>query len=208
MELSRHWNTAYTARAEDVLTWFEAKPVQSLQLVRDYLPKGGALIDVGGGASRLIDHLLSDRAGALTILDLSATALDITRERLGATPVSLVTADVRDWVPDRAYDLWHDRAVFHFLTDRADQARYLATLDRTLRPGGVAIIATFDLTGPAKCSNLPVQRYSSDTLAAQVEKLAPGLLTPIQSERQAHHTPKGNVQDFQFTVFRKKEETS
>ena len=208
MTLSPHWDTAYTTRAEDALTWFEAEPAQSLSLVRAYLPPGGALLDAGGGASRLVDHVLADGAGALTVLDLSATALEITRKRLGAAPVKLVMADVRDWVPDRAYDLWHDRAVFHFLSDRADQYRYLATLDRALRPGGVAIIATFALTGPEQCSNLPVQRYSPDILAERVAELAPGLLTPVQSDYHAHHTPKGNVQDFQFTVFRKKELSS
>ncbi|NBB98435.1 MAG: methyltransferase domain-containing protein [Alphaproteobacteria bacterium] len=202
MDLIQHWDKAYTARAEDALTWFEETPAQSLRFVRQHLPKGGALVDVGGGASRLIDHVLANGAGALTVLDLSAQALQIMRDRLGDAPVTLVQANVCDWAPDRAYDLWHDRAVFHFLTDPADQARYLATLARALRPGGVAIIATFDLTGPEMCSNLPVQRYSPETLAARVAKLAPGLLTPLDAERHTHRTPKGNMQDFQFSVFR------
>jgi len=93
--------------------------------------------------------------------------------------------------------------VFHFLTEPADQQRYLQTLNRALRPGGVAIIATFDLTGPDTCSNLPVQRYAPETLAKRMAELAPGLLTPLQSLRHAHRTPKGNMQDFQFSVFRK-----
>lgn len=205
MELSRHWNTAYTARAEDALTWFESEPAQSAQLVKDHLPQGGALLDVGGGASRLADHAKGMGAGAVTVLDLSDAALQIVRDRLGDAPVTLVQADICNWSPDRMYDLWHDRAVFHFLTDAADQARYLHTLDRALRPGGIAIIATFDLTGPEQCSNLPVQRYSPDTLAAQVAAHAPGLLAPVTSLRQAHHTPKDNVQEFQFSVFRKKD---
>lgn len=203
MDLTEHWDNAYTARAEDALTWFEDSPAQSLRLVRQYMPKGGALVDVGGGASRLVDHALADGAGMLTVLDLSATALQIIRDRLGDAPVTLLQADACNWAPDRAYDLWHDRAVFHFLTNPDDQARYLATLARALRPGGVAIIATFDLTGPEMCSNLPVQRYSPETLAARVAELAPGLLTPLHAERHAHHTPKGNVQEFQFSVFRK-----
>ncbi|CUX80929.1 MAG: Methyltransferase domain [Roseibaca calidilacus] len=203
MDLGQHWNTAYTARAEDALTWFEDTPAQSLALVRQYLPKAGTLLDVGGGASRLADHALGCGAGAVTVLDLSRTALQITRQRLADAPVTLVAANICNWSPDRAYDLWHDRAVFHFLTEPADQQRYLQTLNRALRPGGVAIIATFDLTGPDTCSNLPVQRYAPETLAKRMAELAPGLLTPLQSLRHAHRTPKGNMQDFQFSVFRK-----
>ncbi|WP_216366864.1 class I SAM-dependent methyltransferase [Halovulum dunhuangense] len=207
MDLSQHWDKAYRARNEDALTWFENMPEASLRLVRDHLPEGGALIDVGAGASRLVDHLLADGHAALTLLDLSAEALAITKARLGAKAgqVSFVTADVREWAPDRTYDLWHDRAVFHFLTEPADQKRYLETLDETLRPGGIAIIATFGLTGPERCSDLPVQRYSPETLAGRVEELMPGMMTLVQSEHQTHRTPKGNTQSFQISVFRKKE---
>ena len=207
MDLSRHWNTAYTARRDTALTWFEPVPEVSLQLVRSWLPDGGALIDVGGGASRLVDHLLDAKPAALTLLDLSAEALAITGTRLGhqAARVTFVAADVRDWVPDRAYDLWHDRAVFHFLTEPADQQRYLNTLDATVRPGGVAIIATFDLDGPARCSDLPVQRYSPDTLARRIDDLAPGLFDGVHAAHHVHRTPAGNVQHFQISAFRKKE---
>lgn len=205
MDLIEHWNTAYTARAEDALTWFEATPAQSLRLVRQHLPQGGALVDVGAGASRLVDHALADGAGAVTVLDLSDTALDIIRARLGdaATRVSFIATDIRDWHPDRAYDVWHDRAVFHFLTDRADQERYLATLSKALAPAGIAILATFDLTGPETCSGLPVQRYSPQTLAATLAALAPGQFAPLASEHFDHRTPKGNSQAFQVSVFRK-----
>jgi len=186
--LTSHWNTAYTARAEDALTWFEATPAQSLRLVRQYLPQGGALVDVGAGASRLIDHVLADGAGAVTVLDLR---------------VSFIATDIRDWHPDRSYDVWHDRAVFHFLTDREDQARYLATLSKALAADGIAIIATFDLTGPETCSGLPVQRYSPQTLVAKLAELAPGQFVPLASEHVEHRTPKGNFQAFQVSVFRK-----
>ncbi|MEX0971270.1 MAG: class I SAM-dependent methyltransferase [Paracoccaceae bacterium] len=207
MTLSDHWNTAYTARDEDALTWFEDVPEVSLRLVRNHLPKDGALIDVGGGASRLVDHVLMDKPAALTLLDLSAQALAITKARLGvqAASVTFVAADVRDWAPDSAYDLWHDRAVFHFLTDPVDQKRYLQTLDASLRPGGVAIISTFDLAGPERCSDLPVERYSPQTLAAQIGHLMPDLFDIIHTEHHAHHTPLSNIQTFQFSVFRKKE---
>ncbi|MFN2307936.1 MAG: trans-aconitate 2-methyltransferase [Paracoccaceae bacterium] len=208
MDLKHHWNNAYVARAEDALTWFEDVPDVSLRLARAYLPKGGAMIDVGGGASRLVDHLLDEWPGPLTVLDLSAEALTIARTRLGdrSGRVDFITADVRTWTPDRAYDLWHDRAVFHFLTQPADQRRYLETLGAGLHPGGVAIIATFDLSGPERCSDLPVQRYSPETLSAQIDDLAPGLLVPIHAEHHVHRTPKGNVQNFQISIFRKKEQ--
>jgi SAM-dependent methyltransferase len=198
---------AYLARDEDALTWFQDVPEVSLRLVRRHLPRGGAMIDVGGGASRLVDHVLDEGPGAMTVLDLSAEALAITRARLGsrAAGVSLVVADVRAWTPDRAYDLWHDRAVFHFLTDPVDQRRYLETLGASLRPGGVAIIATFDLTGPERCSNLAVQRYSPETLTGQIDSLIPDLLIPVHAERHGHRTPKGDVQDFQVSIYRKKE---
>jgi len=207
MDLPQHWDDAYRARDEDALTWFEAVPEVSLRLVRQHLPRGGTMIDVGAGASRLVDHVLDERRGHVTVLDLSPEALALTRERLGqhANEVSFVVTDIRNWTPDRAYDLWHDRAVFHFLTDTADQRRYLETLDASLRPGGTAIISTFDLTGPEQCSNLPVQRYSPETLDARIEQLMPGLLTLVRSEQHTHHTPKGNTQTFQISVYRKKE---
>jgi len=207
MDTSQHWDSAYLARDEDALTWFEEVPEVSLRLVRQYLPKGGAMIDAGGGASRLVDCVVGEGLGSITVLDLSAKALAITKERLGsrAAGVSLIVADVCSWTPDRARDLWHDRAVFHFLTDPADQRHYLETLAASLCPGGVVVMATFDLTGPERCSNLPVQRYSPETLTGQIDRLTPGLLTLVHSERHAHRTPKGNVQDFQISVYRKKD---
>jgi len=205
MDIPQHWDTAYRARDEDVLTWFEDVPEVSLRLVRQHLPRGGAVIDVGGGASRLADHVLDDGPAAITVLDLSAEALAITRTRLGsrAKDVSLTVADVRTWTPDRAYDVWHDRAVFHFLTDPSDQRLYLGTLAASLRQGGVAIIATFDLAGPERCSGLPVQRYSPETLGAQIDRLMPGVLVPVHAEHHGHRTPGGAIQNFQISVYRK-----
>lgn len=165
------------------------------------------MIDVGGGTSRLVDHVLDEGLGAMTVLDLSSEALEITRARLGShtVGVSLIVADICAWTPDRAYDLWFDRAVFHFLTAPLDQRHYLETLGASLRPGGVAVITTFDLTGPERCSNLPVLRYSPETLAGQIDSLIPDLLTPVHAERHAHRTPKSNVQNFQVSVYSKKD---
>jgi SAM-dependent methyltransferase len=170
------------------------------------MPAGGALIDIGGGSSALVDCCLDAGIGSVTVLDLSAEALAITGARLSARARSanLVVADVRDWTPDRTYDLWHDRAAFHFLTDMEDRRRYLRTLDAALRPGGVVIISTFASTGPAACSGLPVQRYAPSDLADTFDALAPGLLAPLQSELLGHETPKRAVQDFQISVFKKR----
>ena len=147
MNTTKHWDSAYGARGEKELTWFEDVPEMSLPLVRKYLLAGGAMIDVGGGASRLVDHVLKEQLSQVSVLDLSDAALTITRDRLGApaSAASFAQADILEWEPDRTHDLWHDRAVFHFLTDPEDQAKYVHTLLRALRPGGVAIIATFDL---------------------------------------------------------------
>lgn len=207
MDLSRHWNSVYASRDEARLTWFEDMPEMSLALVRQHLPPHGALIDVGGGASRLVDLVLDEEPGAISVLDLSAEALAITQARLGAraSQVDFIVADLCAWTPDRTYDVWHDRAVFHFLTDPDDQQRYLDRLDKSLRPGGVAVIATFDLTGPDRCSNLPVQRYSPETLAAKMERLIPGRLVPVHALRHAHQTPGGHIQNLQISVFRKLE---
>lgn len=202
MTLLDHWNAAYASRAEVDLTWFEDVPEVSLKYVRRYLPGGGAMIDVGGGASRLVDHVLQERLGSATVLDLSAEALAVARRRLGALAedVTFGVADVRAWTPDRAYDLWHDRAVLHFLIETEDQRRYLATLSKSLRAGGVAVIATFDLTGPERCSSLPVQRYSPATLADRIESLMPSLLIPLSARHHTHVTPNGNTQNFQFSI--------
>lgn len=210
MSSNQHWDRAYTARDATALTWFEATPEASIRLVRQCMKAGGALVDIGGGSSALVDHCLDAGIGSVTVLDLFAEALAITRARLGngADSANLIVGDVRDWTPDRSYDLWHDRAAFHFLTDVEDRQRYLHTLDAALRAGGVAIIATFASTGPTTCSGLPVQRYAPSELADTLEELAPGLLAPVQSELLAHQTPKGAVQDFQISVFRKKEQTS
>lgn len=201
-----HWDTVYGLRSEDELTWFEATPSVSLELVRAHLHRGEAFIDIGGGASRLVDALLADGFGPLAVLDLSGAALAVSRQRLGAMAdqVTWIEADITRWKPDRDYALWHDRAVFHFLTDEQDRAGYVRAMSRALRPGGIAIIATFAEDGPERCSGLPVVRYAPEDLATEIERLAPGRFEPILAKRHPHVTPKGNRQSFQFSVFRKK----
>ncbi|SUZ32617.1 Trans-aconitate 2-methyltransferase [Roseibaca ekhonensis] len=202
----KHWDGVYDARAEDELTWFEATPEVSLDLVRTYLKPGEAFIDVGAGASRLVDALLETGLGPLTALDLSDGSLAQSRQRLGShsDEITWIDADVTRWQADREYAVWHDRAVFHFLTDAEDRAAYVRAMTRALRSGGIAIIATFAEDGPEKCSGLSVVRYSPEALAEELDRLHPGQFDLIDTRRHMHITPKGNRQSFQYSIFRKK----
>ncbi|MBE0455846.1 MAG: class I SAM-dependent methyltransferase [Roseovarius sp.] len=200
-----HWDGVYGARPEDELTWFEAMPAVSIELVRAHLLPGDPFIDIGAGASRLVDALLEEGFGPITVLDLSATALAVSRQRLGpnAEDVAWIEADITTWKPDRDYAVWHDRAVFHFLTDAEDRAGYARALSGALRPGRIAIIATFADDGPEMCSGLPVVRYAPAALARELDRLLPGRFEPLDARRHMHITPKGNRQSFQYSVFRK-----
>lgn len=201
-----HWDAVYAAREERALTWHEDDPRLSLDLIRRYGPPDGPVIDVGGGTARLAERLLQAGRGPVTVLDVSAAALAASRAHLGvaAEGVTWICADVTDWTPDRAYAVWHDRAVFHFLTRDADRAAYVAAMDRALAPGGIAVIATFDAEGPETCSGLPVMRYAPDDLARTLDGLAPGAFLRLDARRHVHVTPKGNRQAFQTSVFRKR----
>jgi SAM-dependent methyltransferase len=200
-----HWDAVYAARAPEALTWFEEVPEVSLALIRRYGATDAPVIDVGGGASHLPGALLVEGVEAVTVLDLSAAALGVSRARLGsaASRVRWVAGDVTRWMPDRAYGLWHDRAVFHFLTDPADQDAYVNVMRRAVAPSGHAIIATFAEDGPERCSNLPVQRYAPEALADRLERAAPGVFLPVEAQRHVHVTPMGREQAFQVSVFRR-----
>jgi trans-aconitate methyltransferase len=163
--------------------------------------KEAAIIDIGGGASHLVDALLKDGYRSLAVLDLSASALEAARKRIGpaAAQVGWIVADVTRWKPARPFDVWHDRAAFHFLTEPDDRAAYLDCLRSGLRVGGQAIIATFALDGPEKCSGLPVHRYDSASLA---ETLGPSFEL-IETRAEAHKTPWNSFQSFQFSRFRR-----
>ncbi len=201
-ERTAHWENVYTSKAEDQVSWFQENPAISLRLIMDAnAAPESRIIDIGGGASRLVDALLAQGFRGLSVLDISAAALDTARKRLGTASANVdwIVADITTWTPSRIYDVWHDRAAFHFLTLPADRNAYLDRLRAATAPGSRVIIGTFALDGPEKCSGLPVQRYDSKNLAA--------LLGPAfelaASDEEAHHTPWGAVQHFQFSRFRR-----
>ena len=198
---SDHWDSVYGARPTDELSWFQAEPTMSLDLIRSLRPRPTSMIDVGAGASRLADRMVDDGVGRVTVLDISEQALAAVSERLGDHPgVSFVVADITDWNPQQTWELWHDRAVFHFLTEPADRTAYTAAAARAVSPGGVAVVGCFALDGPTHCSGLPIVQYSPETLAAQ--------FSPVfeleRSEHEVHTTPSGLEQPFTWVVLRRR----
>jgi 2-polyprenyl-3-methyl-5-hydroxy-6-metoxy-1,4-benzoquinol methylase len=196
-----HWDQVYTTKAEDEVSWFQVRPTISMELIHATgVGRDAAIIDIGGGESRLVDTLVDEGYSDVSVLDLSEQALSATKARLGqrAPQVGWIVADVTAWRPDREYDLWHDRAAFHFLTEPTDRAAYRDRLLKALRPRGHVIISTFALDGPERCSGLPVVRYDA---AALTDALGPSFRL-IDTRNHEHHTPMGRVQKFQFSWFR------
>ena len=196
-----HWQGVYTTKEEDAVSWFQENPTPSLELLAfANATIDSGIIDIGGGASRLVDALVKLGYRDLSVLDLSEAALAMARKRLAPEggQVDWIVADITTWEPRRLYDIWHDRAAFHFLTDAVDQQAYGDRLRRALRPGGYAIIGTFAKEGPEKCSGLPVVRHDADSLAAILGKE----FALVDTRRHAHETPWQSVQQFQFSTFR------
>jgi trans-aconitate methyltransferase len=203
VSLSRqeHWNTIYRAKAPNEVSWFQARPETSLRLLSSVASPSSGVIDVGGGTSTLIDVLLDAGWRDVTVLDVSPEALEAVRARLGQRrhAVSLVAADVLLWQPERSYDVWHDRAVFHFLVDLAERERYVATASSAVAPGGAVVLGAFAADGPTHCSGLPTARYAADELA---HAFAPAFQL-THHEREGHITPDGTVQPFTWVVLRR-----
>ena len=195
-----HWESVYTTKGEKEVSWFQERPEISLEFIAATgAGPNSAIVDIGGGASRLVDALLDDGYRKLTVLDLSKAALAASRERLGlrGDTVTWVAADVTTWGPSEHYGVWHDRAAFHFLTDEKDRHAYVLRLEQALREGGEAIIGTFALNGPERCSGLPVMRYDSSGLTTV---LGPKFRL-LSSREEEHRTPWGASQVFQFSRF-------
>ena len=196
----RHWEQVYTSKPATEVSWYQAAPERSLALVeKTQVSRDAPIIDVGGGASTLVDFLLDADYTDVTVLDLAAAAFRQARVRLAdrADRVEWLVADVTRFEPSRRYRLWHDRAVLHFLTDAADRERYIDVLRQTLEPDGHVVIATFGPDGPMRCSGLDIRRYNVDLLK---ELLGPEFA--LQShELENHQTPTGAVQQFLYSCW-------
>lgn len=200
IDRQQHWQRVYETKADDEVSWFQDVPAPSLEMIdRCNLPSDARIIDVGGGSSRLVDALLERGYANITVLDVSRSALDRAGDRLGPqrSAVQWIAADVTDWQPPHTYDMWHDRAAFHFLTAEADRRAYGNAVRAAVAPGGFVIIATFALDGPERCSGLPVQRYDPAALEAALG----GGFHLLDSVAHRHVTPGGSVQQFQFSRF-------
>jgi len=200
----QHWNSVYEDKGTTEVSWYQRTPEMSLAIIEPLaVAKDAAIIDIGGGASTLAASLLDQGFTDLTVLDVSARALELAQDRLGpdARRVCWLREDVLSWTPGQAYALWHDRALFHFLVDPASRQRYVETLLTGLARGGLLIIGTFALDGPDQCSGLPVARYDAARLGAALGK---GFLL-LDERREEHHTPIGAVQPFTWTTFRRQE---
>jgi SAM-dependent methyltransferase len=197
VDTQQHWETVYSNRATDQVSWFQEHAASSLRLIKGCADKDAYIIDVGGGASVLVDDLLEAGYRNLTVLDLAESALATSRNRLGARAQSVqwIVADItRAELPAAQYDVWHDRAVFHFLTDPADRARYVAQVLKSVKPGGRVIVAAFGPGGPLQCSGLDVVRYAPGAL--HTEFGSPFRL--LGHETEIHTTPTGKEQEFVY----------
>jgi len=202
MEGNEYWDKVYTAKATTAVSWYQEHAECSLSLLHNTgISRSAAIIDVGGGASTLVDDLLAEDYTDVTVLDISATALSAARKRLGAlaSKVHWLEADItKAELPRHRFDVWHDRAVFHFLTEPELRKSYVDMVFHSVRPGGHVIVATFAEDGPTQCSGLPVMRYSADELHAQFGEA----FTLVRHVREAHHTPSGELQRFVYCYCR------
>jgi SAM-dependent methyltransferase len=198
MDSKKHWTKVYGDKPADRVTWYQANPQQSLDMITATgVPADDAIIDVGGGLSFLVDYLLKAGYQDLTVLDIAGNALKSSKDRLGeaANDVAWLEADITEVeLPEHHYALWHDRAVFHFLTETKDQQRYASTVRRSLQPGGHIILATFAVDGPPKCSGLDVRRYGQEEISAV---FGDGFHL-VSSVDELHHTPWDTTQKFTY----------
>jgi SAM-dependent methyltransferase len=197
MTLREHWDRAYETKGPQDVSWYQARPELSLSMIAtSRLKKDAAIIDIGGGASTLVDHLLEEGYTNLTVLDVSPVALAHAQRRLGerASRVRWIEADATGFAPPVRYSLWHDRAAFHFLTSPTDRLAYVNSLKRALEPGGTVILATFAADGPTRCSGLDVTRYDETALA---RVMSPDFRL-VDSSSETHVTPWGAQQKFAY----------
>lgn len=197
-----HWEDIYANKTPAEVSWYQLEPAVSLELIAlTGIGQAGKIIDVGGGASVLVDKLIGQGFHDLTVLDISSKALDYAKERLGirAETVKWIEADVTEFESPEKYDLWHDRAVFHFLINEDDRKKYVRNMNQVLKPGGYVIIAAFSIAGPLKCSGLNVEQYSPEKMKNELGDS----FELVKSVNEEHLTPGGKEQKFTYCCFRK-----
>ncbi len=201
MDRRKHWDEVYSSKGDAELSWFQEQPAAALKLIDALRPSPASVVDIGGGQSALAAALVARGVPGVTVVDISAQALERCKKRLGdaAAGVRFIVADVLESVDLGVHDLWHDRAVFHFLTQPQERAQYMRAAARAVRAGGHAIVATFAPDGPERCSGLPVCRYSAADLALE---FAPAFAL-LNSVEESHNTPWGKQQQFVYAVFRR-----
>ena len=202
MNKKKHWEKIYKTKSTDQVSWFQTNPTMSLRLISETkIAKREPLIDVGGGASNLVDFLLDDGFTDLSVLDISAGALEAAKHRLQdrADQIQWIEEDITRFNPARRYALWHDRAVFHFLTTEEDRKAYIDTLDRSLSEHGRGIIATFSLTGPQKCSGIEIVQYDKEKIESELGDRF--VLYDVREE--THITPAQKPQKFTYFCFKR-----
>jgi len=201
-ERQLYWEHIYQSKALSEVGWYQQIPVTSLELVRQFhIPVTSKIIDVGGGDSYLVDHLLKLGFRDITVLDISETAIARAKARLGknADLVKWIVADAADFHPTEKYDFWHDRAAFHFLTTDAEVEKYIDTAQHNINPGGIMVIGTFSEKGPAKCSGLDIRQYSEDSMNSLLKRY----FEKIKCFPVDHRTPANVIQHYIFCSFRK-----
>ena len=202
LERQTHWQNVYQTKDEKAVSWFQESPDISLDLIHATgVDANASIIDIGGGASRLVDALVGEGFKTVSVLDLSEKALATSKARLGpeGAQVQWIVADITHWQPSQTYDVWHDRAALHFLTDPKDRAAYVERVLKAVRNGGHVIIGTFAPDGPERCSGLPVVRYD----ATKLGELLSLSFALTETRRHDHQTPSGAIQKFQFSRFQR-----
>lgn len=197
-----HWENIYQTKELTEVSWYQPRPVTSLDFFKQFdVPLSAKIIDIGGGDSFLVDHLLELGYCYITVLDISAAAIDRAKQRLGnrASKVKWIVADASNFNPTQQYDFWHDRAAFHFLTDEQEITKYVETAHQNINPNGIIVIGTFSEQGPTKCSGIDIKQYSEATMTDRFGKQ----FEKIDCKTIDHKTPSGSIQNFVFCSFRK-----
>lgn len=198
-----HWDEVYSTKRQNEVSWFQSAPELSLALIRKHAPgENSSIVDIGAGASSLCAALLVAGYRDLSVLDISGAAIETAKANLAerAGDIEWIVADITKWKPARQWQVWHDRAVFHFLTDKDSQDAYIAALNAATASGSIAIVSGFAPDGPEKCSGLPVVRYDANTLAARIGSG----FELLEEKREDHRTPGGSIQKFYYAVLRKR----